>query len=273
MLFRTRRLLSITALVLVLLMLTPYAIGYRIAFSDVVVTSGWLLFAVVVFLSSYNLRKKLTYPPLLKSSTWLQMHIYLGIAAMVIFLFHTSGKVPTGHLDIALYALFTLMVASGLFGFYLTRTIPTTLSSRGNEVIFERIPLFRRQIKDRVEQIILQSIEQSASSILAEFYESYLMYFLSGPRNVLLHLVRSERTSYRLRHELRESDRYLNEQDKVLAAELDDLIKLKDDLDFHYARQGLLKLWLFFHIPMTLVLLIFLVAHIVLIYAFTYGGS
>jgi len=271
--FRMRRLLFLAALLLAFLILTPYAIGYQIAFSDVVFTSGWLLFAIVLFLSSYNVRKKLTYPPLLKSSTWLQIHIYLGAASLVLFLFHTGGKIPAGNLDIALYTLFSLMVASGFFGLYLTRTIPATLSSRGNEVIFERIPMFRRQVKDRVEQIILQSVEESDSSILAEYYESYLMYFLSGPRNILGHLARSERTSSRLRHELRGADRYLDARDKELASELLDLIKLKDDLDFHYARQGLLKLWLFFHIPMTLVLLMFLVAHIVLIYAFTGGAS
>lgn len=271
--FRMRRFLFLGTLLLAFLLLIPYAIGHQIAFSDVIFTSGWLLFIIVAFLSSYSVRKKLTYPPLVKSSTWLQMHIYLGTASIVIFLFHTGGEIPTGTFSVALYTLFSLMVASGLFGLYLTRTIPATLSNRGNEVIFERIPLFRRQIKDKVERIVLLSIEESDSPILAEFYDSYLVYFISGPKNIMRHLARSERTSYRLRHDLRELDRYLGDRDKELASELLDLIKLKDDLDFHYARQGLLKLWLFLHIPMTLILLMFLIAHIVLIYAFAGGAS
>ena len=43
----------------------------------------------------------------------------------------------------------------------------------------------------------------------------------------------------------------------------------KDQLDFHQAMQGLLKGWLFVHIPLTYALLLFALVHLVLVYAFS----
>jgi hypothetical protein len=260
-------------LILVTLLLTPFAIGYSVAFADVTSISGWLLLCMVVFLAAFNVRKKLTYPPLMKASTWLQMHVYIGVLTAVVFFFHTGARLPTGALDITLYCLFIVVLITGVIGLYLTRTIPGSLSNRGNEVIFERIPAFMRETREKAKQLVLDSIVASDDGILAELHGSYLAHFFSGPRNILRHILRSDRTSRRIRHEIAESQRYLSEGDKELAGQLIDLVKLKDDLDFHYARQGLLKLWLFVHIPITVMLLIFLAAHVVLVYAFNGGAS
>jgi len=49
-------------------------------------------------------------------------------------------------------------------------------------------------------------------------------------------------------------------------------VRENDDLDFHYRRQLRLKGWLFIHIPLTYSLMIFTVAHVVIVYAFS-GGA
>jgi hypothetical protein len=50
------------------------------------------------------------------------------------------------------------------------------------------------------------------------------------------------------------------------------LLREKRRLDFHYALQGLLKAWLFVHIPFTYSLLLFIVVHIVLVFGFSAGA-
>jgi hypothetical protein len=50
------------------------------------------------------------------------------------------------------------------------------------------------------------------------------------------------------------------------------LIRRKDDLDFHEARQGLLKLWLFVHIGLTCALVLGATLHGILAHAFD-GGA
>src|SRR6185312_7416018 len=47
--------------------------------------SGWLLFAVMLILTFYNARKKLSFLPLLTSEGWLQFHIYAALFTAVLF--------------------------------------------------------------------------------------------------------------------------------------------------------------------------------------------
>src|ERR1051325_10724014 len=62
--------------------------------------SGLVLLGVILLLTLFNARKKLPFLPLLKASTWLQVHIYAGLFSMVLFLFHVGFKMPQGTLEI-----------------------------------------------------------------------------------------------------------------------------------------------------------------------------
>ena len=46
-------------------------------------------------------------------------------------------------------------------------------------------------------------------------------------------------------------DRYLSDEHRSTSRELVRIVKQKDDLDYHRAIQGRLKVWLFMHIAMT----------------------
>ena len=48
--------------------------------------SGWALFLVILALTFYNARKKISFLPLLTSRAWLQFHIYAGLLTAVFFL-------------------------------------------------------------------------------------------------------------------------------------------------------------------------------------------
>ena len=69
-----------------------------------------------------------------------------------------------------------------------------------------------------------------------------------------------------------EVDRFINASEKKIVAELTELVRQKDMLDFHRAAQLVMKGWLFVHIPLTYGLLVFSVAHVVIIYSFS-GGA
>ena len=266
--FRTRRLRSVLLTLVAALLLALVFYAGSIAFVDTAYLTGWVLFAVILMLAFFNLRKRLTYPPLLKAATWLRLHVYLGSLAVLVFAFHTRMQIPTGALEVTLYLLFVALAASGFVGLYLSRTIPNSLADRGNEVIFERIPRFRRELGDRMQALVLAAVETEAAFILSDFYRDRLHPYLAGPTDYWAHLIRSTRPRELLLHELHELRRYLSDGEIAVAEELAEIIRLKYDLDFHYVRQGLLKIWLFIHIPLTWVLLLFLLAHIVIVYAF-----
>jgi hypothetical protein len=66
--------------------------------------------------------------------------------------------------------------------------------------------------------------------------------------------------------------RYTNEREREILDQLADLLREKRRLEFHYALQGLLKAWLFVHIPFTYSLLIFTVVHLFLVFGFSAGA-
>ena len=83
--------------------------------------TGWMLLVIVLFLASYNMRKKVTYPPVVASSTWLRIHLYVGLLSIVLYLFHTGARVPNGALEGTLAALFIGVAVSGIVGLILSR--------------------------------------------------------------------------------------------------------------------------------------------------------
>jgi hypothetical protein len=234
--------------------------------------SGWALFAVMLALTFYNARKKISFLPLLSSEAWLQFHIYAGLLTAVLFLVHVNYKMPTGWFDGVLAFLYLLVMVSGFFGLFASRAIPKRLTTRGGEVLFERIPGIRRQLQERVETLALQSVEQVKSSTIADFYVRELKYFFEGKRNLLAHLFEVRTPLNLLLNKIGDLNRYLNDSERATMDEIAVLVREKDGLDYHYSLQLVLKLWLFVHIPLTYSLLLWTLAHIVLVFAYS-GGA
>ncbi len=234
--------------------------------------SGWALFIVMLALTFYNARKKISFLPLLSSEAWLQFHIYTGLLTGVLFLVHISYRMPRGWFDATLACLYVLVMLSGFFGLFASRAIPKRLTTRGGEVLFERIPGIRRQLQERAETLALQSVEQVKSSTIADFYVRELKYFFESKRNLLAHVFEVRAPLNLLLNKITDLNRYLNDSERETMDEIAALVREKDGLDYHYSLQLVLKAWLFVHIPLTYSLLLWTFAHIVLVFAYS-GGA
>jgi hypothetical protein len=73
--------------------------------------------------------------------------------------------------------------------------------------------------------------------------------------------------------EMQNLRRYLCEPETAACERLFALVRRKDDLDFHAARQGLLKSWLFLHIALSYTLTVIGLTHGLLALAFRGGGA
>lgn len=245
-----------------------YAPGYpRLSYF-----SGALLFFVMVVLALYNGRKKLPFLPLGTSEGWLQFHIYAGFFTVVLFLAHVHFRLATGRFEVILFWLYVLVTVSGIFGLFVSRAVPKLLTTRGGEVLFERIPAIRRSLQDQAETLALKSMPEAHSTTIADFYTRHLEDFFAGPRNLPLHLLEVRRPLNVLQNKITDLHRYLNARERETLDKISLLVRQKDGLDYHQALQLLLRGWLFIHIPLTYSLLIFSVVHIVLVYAFS-GGA
>jgi hypothetical protein len=139
-------------------------------------------------------------------------------------------------------------------------------------VIFERIPIYIRRVRDEAEELVVRSGEESKSDSISDFYIDRLHAYFARPRNFWLHNLESNRPLNTLLGEAAVLQRYLSEKERAILSELTELIRVKDQLDYQYALQAVLKRWFFIHIPLTYGLLLLALFHVVIVYAFS-GGN
>ena len=232
--------------------------------------SGYLLLGAIVFLTLFNLRKRIPFLPAIGTATmWMQLHIYVGLSTFLLFGVHIAWHVPNGWFERLLAILYMTVAISGVYGLVITRILPKRITAIGNEVIFEQIPTLRIQLAREVKQLVLGSAE--STEVIASYYLNQLLPFFEGPRTFTYLAFPS---GYKKRMLLQEIDglkRYLDTESRTKAELLADYVKKKDDLDYQHAMQSRLKLWLFMHIGFTYSLLLVSILHAILVHAFIGG--
>lgn len=234
--------------------------------------TGWILFALILALTAYNVRKKLPFLPLLSSRLWFQIHVYLGLFTGLAFLLHLQWRVPTGRFEWILAGLFMGVTLSGIVGWWLSNLLPKRLTTAGGEVLYERIPVIRRDLRLRAEALATRAIPEAKATTLADFYARELSPYFSRSQNFWATVFGSRRALNFLLGSLSETKRYFTAVEQANADRLADLIREKDAIDHQCTAQLMLKGWLFFHIPLTYGLIVFSAVHVVLVYGFS-GGA
>lgn len=265
--FRSRRLRFGLAAALLLMGLAFLVQYQRSNLSRANFTTGYILFGCLIFLAAFNLRKKLPMLPHIGSASfWMQLHIYVGLSTFAIFGMHIAWRFPTGHFERILAALYMTVGLSGVYGLVITRIIPKRLAAIPEEVIFERIPWLRLELTRQARELVMSVCE--STDVLARFYANRLAAYLERPRGWLYLVNPSGRMRRQMISEIDELNRFLGDEQRKTGRDLVELVKRKDDLDYHAAMQGRLKGWLFIHIGLTYSLLILAFVHMVLVHAF-----
>lgn len=231
--------------------------------------SGWVLFVIILFLHLFNIRKMVPFLPLGKMTLWMQSHIYVGIFSIIIFIIHLDGNLPGGVIGLILTGMFLLLFFGGLFGLVIYTLFPRRLTIRGEEVIFERIPAIRDAIKDKIKNLIVRSFMVAESTSISAFHQQKLKKYLDGPKDFWHHVLNLNKPYGDIRYMMDGLERYLNDEEKEIFREIRELVLIKTNLDFHYAGQKLLRYWLFFHIPVSYLIILVATLHLIIAYAFT----
>ena len=232
--------------------------------------SGYLLLGAIIFLTLFNLRKRLTFLPSIGSAaTWMQLHIYVGLSTFLIFGFHIAWHVPDGWFEGLLAILYLTVALSGVYGLVITRIMPKRLTAIGNEVIFEQIPALRLQLAREVRQLALAA--DQSNEVVSRYYLHQLLPFFEKPRSLAYLAFPTGRKKRVLLQGIDGLKRYLDKDSRGKTDELAGYVQQKDDLDYQEAIQGRLKVWMFLHVGFTYSLLIFSILHAILVHAFIGG--
>jgi hypothetical protein len=231
--------------------------------------SGWLLFAVMLLLTFFNLRKRVPFLRIGSASFWLQMHLYVGVFSGALFFVHIGGSWPAGMFHQLLAGCYVIVFVTGVLGLWISRAYPRMLTIAGYETPFERIPFARRALREEAEALVLAGVDGQTSPVIAEFYKQKLGMFFTGPCNRWAHLRRSRAPQVAHGSQFDEVQRYARKAEGEMLDRLRTLVESKHMLDYQYSLQSALRLWLFAHIPLSYSLLIFSVLHIILVHAFS----
>lgn len=266
--FRTRRrlALAVTAVAASLLVVGNGWIRQRLGHASYF--SGSTLLACIVLLLLVAVRKRLVMLPLGSVSTWVQIHIYTGLFSLAAYALHVPRLVANGLFEGGLSLLFLGVSISGLYGWFVSRTAPRKLTAVPGDYRLERVGWHRQRISDAAAAV-LRGLEASLSSpVLVDFYRNSLQpYFSAGPPLAYLAVPNGVRRR-RLLSDLSELDRYLSEETRSLSGQLAALVRTRDELDFHFALQLRLRLWVVIHSMLSIALLVWSFTHVLLVLNF-----
>ena len=229
------------------------------------IVSGVLLFCLILSLALFSVRKKLPFLPLGTAAGWLKFHIFCGSFSVLLFALHVGVGLPNGNLDVSLAIVYLGVVSSGLVGLGLSKWIPKQLVNCGDEVIFERIPILQRNLREEAESLVVST----GNGELGKFYLSHVFPFFEKTHYSYTHFLNNDRTRQELLKSLRAKHSFFGELERESAQQLETLIHTKYNLDRHATFQGFLKSWLFLHIPLTACLLLLSMTHGIIAYLYS----
>lgn len=248
-------------------------------------TLGTIGAGLIVWLTLYGMRKRAYKSRMGSVQGWLSAHVYLGLSLLIIATLHTGFQFGWNIHTLA-YVLMVLVIASGIWGVVLYLRYPELITVNRNNLT--RHAIFREISElDRKASMLVEALGSPTDRMVIT---SIQLFSIGGGIRAQI----GARDASRMMVPVQQGDKrqwkkvanpfqqtlldMLARQvsvcrDAAIAAvlqELIDVIRTKASLTQRLLKdvrmQGLLELWLYFHIPMTFALLAALTAHIVSVF-------
>ncbi|MCU0954322.1 MAG: hypothetical protein MUC37_06850 [Hyphomicrobium sp.] len=253
-----------------------YANGLR----DPRYLDGWLLVGGMVAQLLFHIAVKRGGQTPKSLGRWRTFHILLGYGLIAAFLSHSDFSLPETNLEWALWTAFFVVTLSGALGTYLSWSIKTR-NGIGDGLNPERIQVRREEIArdlhaaaTRPSQVPdhLQLPALPYDAWILDFYANHLRTFVQTPQHLTAHVFGSQRHLKVLTDEIDILIGYVDGAGKDKLAVIRNLVVEKDRLDHAHVHLGLLKGWLYIHVPVTYALVVLTVLHGFVAYAFSSGA-
>lgn len=248
-------------------------------------TLGTLAALLIVWLTLLGVRKRAYYSHMGSVKGWLSAHVYLGGSLLVLGTLHTGFQFGLNIHTLA-WLLMVLVIVSGFYGVWVYWRYPAQITRNrdgmNRDLIFREIADIDRKASLIVEGLGSPADRMVISAILRFSVGGGAWQQLTGrDRSRMMVLVKKgKQTSWKqvvnpaqqpLLDELTGLlSRSTDPQEAALLQELIDLISRKARLIRQLLTdirlQGLMEIWLYCHIPLTMALLATLIAHIVSVF-------
>lgn len=238
---------------------------------------GSMGYALMVFAVLLGIRKKYPIWRMGRAKTWMRGHLWLGLLSYPIILFHAGLHFGHGLAWVMMW-MFTLVIATGIFGAVLQHYVPRMMTERVPlETIYDQIGRVQQQLVKEADELMnsvsdsnaqygllvpaaatrgtattLLTVEFRAAVQVRGVYEKQIRNYLTetGPHgHELAHRKASKAVFMRLRTLAPQSIH-------PIVDDLEDICEEKRDLDRQSRMHHFLHGWLLAHIPLSIALVI-----------------
>lgn len=196
------------------------------------------------------------------SNFWLQVHLYGGVLFLLLMFLHTTFNLPQSPFNWLLWSFSIWVVLSGIVGVSLQKWIPQLLSSALTiEVRADRIDELVEELRKRAEKEVA-----SSPPAIKDFYERTIAPDMAKP------MVRAGffwDITGGIQSKIRQMDylkQFLSEDDEEKLEMIEEIYRSKLECDAHYTLQKPLRVWLYTHLPTSLVLLTLIIIHLFIVF-------
>lgn len=231
---------------------------------------GLLATVLIGLLLWYGVRKRQYRSRWGTMESWLQSHVYLGLLSLAVVLYH-SGFRFEDKVAVAALVVLSLVVLTGLFGAILYTTVPRILTDVQGDAPPEELAVEIRRFTRSMARLT-----EGKSSVFRRIHQGLVKELeprsLSGWRI----LFRSPRPRGGNHRPKTGEDDWTELLRKVGPEEQEDLRELlvrsrqaREQLHRLVAQQkhkNLLEVWLYAHVPLSLALVVLVVAHLVAVF-------
>lgn len=211
-------------------------------------------------------------------SGWLRAHIWLGLLTLPLVLFHTAFRWG-GTLELLLMVVFLVVIVSGILGVMLQNILPRLMKSQlDSEAVPDQVDQYCRKLQREADDCITTSCGAAAVESAMQHDPEKLTASTSDPTNWIIGLYLGTIRPYLGAGSVSGTVLASNQQGELVferaratvpdkfrdtVDQLEEFCRVRRRLHLQSQLYGLLHGWLKVHIPLSVVLLVFTVLHIV----------
>ena len=228
-------------------------------------TLGSIGFALIVWLAMLGIRKRAITRGRWSLKAWTSAHVYLGLALIVIGTLHTGFQFGWNVHTLA-YVLMMVVILSGAYGISVYAMLPQGLSDARSEMtgpqMIDAINTLDKQIQGAAQPLSDADSEVVLGSLGEDPFGGGVWRRLSGsyPR------CGNRRALQIMRGRLAEATGKPAGAIEQVVTLLERKAAALQRVRNYVQRRALLEIWLYVHVPLTFVLIVALIVHVVSVF-------
>ncbi len=248
-------------------------------------TLGTIGTLLIVWLTALGIRKRRYSSTFGSTSGWVSAHVYLGSALLFIATLHCAAQFGINIHTLA-YALMTIVILSGFFGLYAYMRYPKIAAEnrleKSRSALFEELSELNTNVRNiskkcdgEIQRVIESALERTSigggviSQLFALDFSQIVKYeenniqgsstlVANNDQQVVIDLIAEKLPRARKQGQ----PAILQHMLSMLCRRQALLRRIRKDIQF----QSLMKVWLLFHIPLSVALLFALAIHILSVF-------